>query len=427
MNQKILFKQTKMKLPINFVLIIIVLQLQTYGQQAGTSTVSCDDSAILSKIGTWHYFNQDIQQERFPKSQLPEFTKRIETLFNLVKEAYPQNAGTEPHWSRSIWATSFHKGKLPDGSNYGLFYSFNSYYPFYYCSQNFASNDDAKEKSIKFMASEPNTALKICINDFGGLFRDYEGDFKINGKDVFIMAEWVEKWKEYDVFSHGNLKYNKIVVLSRKGMLPYRYVTRKEYLDARIEQQSEMKESWLNNYLTSLPPLRTPAEEEEKKNKGLEQIEKEYKNNPTVKARVIKYYLANYKTDQQERDEEVRNLTETFDSEIKKYKDEYKVSEADSLLLSPAIVGISQEALDGKKGSLVFSTEKAHGVTLVMENPDYFRQDLPYYIPQYIVMSWEWWGLNPETTVKRLAAPEYFAERINNFFPVEKLQAMIDK
>jgi hypothetical protein len=45
-------------------------------------------------------------------------------------------------------------------------------------------------------------------------------------------------------------------------------------------------------------------------------------------------------------------------------------------------------ALKGGKGSLVFTTEKENGVTLVTENPDYFRKDLPKYVPQFFVLHW---------------------------------------
>jgi hypothetical protein len=100
---------------------------------------------------------------------------------------------------------------------------------------------------------------------------------------------------------------------------------------------------------------------------------------------------------------------------------------ADSLLKSPAAVGGVTEAQINGNGSTIFSTEKDGGSTLVTENPDYFKKNLPRYIPQYFVMHWQWWGLNAETTVRRFAAPEYFAKMINEKFPVEKLQAIIDK
>lgn len=66
----------------------------------------------------------------------------------------------------------------------------------------------------------------------------------------------------------------------------------------------------------------------------------------------------------------------------------------------------------------VFSTEAAGGSMLVIENPTYMRKELPKYIPQLFVLKWSW---QPDTP------GNYFRKTIEENFPVEKLQAMIDK
>jgi hypothetical protein len=57
---------------------------------------------------------------------------------------------------------------------------------------------------------------------------------------------------------------------------------------------------------------------------------------------------------------------------------------------------------------------------LVTENPAYFRKDLPKYIPQLFVLSFDKynWSFIPKKEPITL---------LEENFPIEKLQAMIDK
>ena len=65
----------------------------------------------------------------------------------------------------------------------------------------------------------------------------------------------------------------------------------------------------------------------------------------------------------------------------------------------------------------IFVDEK-EGSMVVIENPHYMRQDLPKYVPQFFVLWWTWSesGLQPN-----------IAKLIEEKFPFEKLQAMIDQ
>jgi len=56
---------------------------------------------------------------------------------------------------------------------------------------------------------------------------------------------------------------------------------------------------------------------------------------------------------------------------------------------------------------------------LTIENPEYFRKDLPAYVPQIFAVSW-----NKNGKPKWCAD---FKSAIEENFPIEKLKAMIDK
>ena len=63
------------------------------------------------------------------------------------------------------------------------------------------------------------------------------------------------------------------------------------------------------------------------------------------------------------------------------YQEELKKNAADKTLDSPAIV-------EGE-GPDIFTTEEKGGQALVTVNPDYFRKDLPPYVPQFMVVHWQ--------------------------------------
>ena len=70
--------------------------------------------------------------------------------------------------------------------------------------------------------------------------------------------------------------------------------------------------------------------------------------------------------------------------------------------------------------SPIFLNETSGGRLLVTENPAYFRKDLLKYIPQFFVLSFEKTNWAFTLKIDPLKAVE-------ENFPIEKLQAMIDK
>jgi hypothetical protein len=54
----------------------------------------------------------------------------------------------------------------------------------------------------------------------------------------------------------------------------------------------------------------------------------------------------------------------------------------------------------------------------VIDNPNYFRKDLPAYVPQLFVIEWMWGKLKSSTD---------FRQAFEDNFPIEKLKMMIDE
>lgn len=330
-------------------------------------TTPCTNEIILAKKAKWKYAGKTplTNSEYAPKTLAPEFIKRIDALHNLVLEAFPEGVGTEPWWSRFLGSASDDK-TVP----YTFFYK--SGYPFYYCSQDFPGNSDANSNIIKCYCQEYGTLLTISANKLtNDLISGSQESFEINGNTVYKMAGYVGKWKGYEVYNlYGNSAFaERVVVIHRKGMLPFHYVTRKEFLLYRIA--------------------------------FFEKFKKDMGNDPST--------------------------NQAMDEEIKKHKDELNRTH-DSLLNSPAILGGSVPGKINDNDRSAFFYETGNGTYfLAKESPGYFRKDLPRYIPQYFILHWQWFGYDSNTNRKHLAAPEYFAEQIEKKFPIEKLQAMIDK
>jgi hypothetical protein len=122
--------------------------------------------------------------------------------------------------------------------------------------------------------------------------------------------------------------------------------------------------------------------------------------------------------DKKERDEQVKKQQQTRDKVIKFYRDELDASTKEGLLDSPAI--ISDNFASSNTNIPVFTTQAKGGIMLVTENPDYFRKDLPKYVPQLMV----YYLANADSFVGHTINP---FQLIDEHFPIGKLQAMIDK
>lgn len=118
---------------------------------------------------------------------------------------------------------------------------------------------------------------------------------------------------------------------------------------------------------------------------------------------------------QLQKDEAVKNIIKQKNEAIKRYERELEKNRDANLLDSTAIVRI----LDNMYPDVpIFTTGAEDGSMLVTENPAYIRKDLPKHVPQFLVLYWSWGDQ---------ANSKYFRQMLEGNFPIEKLQAMIDK
>jgi hypothetical protein len=203
---------------------------------------------------------------------------------------------------------------------------------------------------------------------------------RVDGRPIKMMPVLMGKWKGYDLYSPENGSSRKMVLLHREGMLPYIPVTRKQYLDKSIE--------CLQRFF-------------DKSIKAYEQPEG---------------FVA--LMDKKEKDEQIKKQQKLRDDVLKYYRDELDATTKAGLLEAPAI--IFGDIMPVLTQYPIFTTQEKGGKMLVTENPAYIKKDLPKYIPQLIIYRMEYGRIGPDP-----AKDPY--KLFEQDFPIEKLQAMIDK
>jgi hypothetical protein len=217
-------------------------------------------------------------------------------------------------------------------------------------------------------SGETGTTLNIAFNTISSMRQSSAENFLVDGRPVYQRDPVVGKWKGYDLYASCESEEcrKRSVLLHRSGISPYLPVTRKQYL----EFCSALHQKFYDEMIEWFEVNET------------EKLEGAIKDK-----------------------EEITN----------KYGEELEQAAKDSLLDAPAIVRDFCTVLADQP---VFSTAEEGGGELVTENPAYFRKDLPTYVPQYIWVQWSW---------NDSVAPRRFRKVFEEDFPIEKLQALIDK
>ena len=200
---------------------------------------------------------------------------------------------------------------------------------------------------------------------------------KINNTTVYFLPPTKEQWKGLAVYTPSGNNNSKAVLLTQNDQLPYKPVSRLLFLQALKEKWETDKKSQLN--AMSKTPAKTEAEEEKIKQNEFAYIEKNYPVANQAKAK--ERYLKNYKSDKQRREEDLQRSAKYYDDQLMIIDAELK-NETNEELQQPAII----------ESSIHFKgfTTLEKGRMLVVIDPSYFNMQLPKYIPQTIMLYWQW-------------------------------------
>ncbi len=358
----------------------------------------CDATAIMDMKGEWKTDPDNIvyPDKTFPASQYNQLRTRLDKIASLFRQAYPEPTGMQAIWYRSIRGSSLvENGPVP--------YQFNSLYKSWYCNQNLHK---------LMLGAETGTWSYVYVNTFGWLMTDQWdklGD-KIEGTTAFLFPKKIGEWKGFPLYEpSGNPNKCKAILITRNNQLPYKAVTRSQFLKSMKEKIEANKKAQID--VENKMGIRTDAEQEAAKQSGMENALK-YAPASRVEERKANY-LKNYKTDQQRKEENIQRAQKYYDGLIKGIDDAWKNLNEDELK-EPAIVDNVSHAFLFKG----FTTLEKGGRMIVFVNNEYFNLKLPKYVPQFIVLYWEW---------DKNAPAQNFKKQLEENFSTDQLKAMIDK
>jgi hypothetical protein len=368
-------------------LIIIILFVNTsFAQQP------CNDDVIMNVKGKWK--KRSDANMKADKNQA-QIISRIDAVSKLFQTAYPEPKGIEAGWNRTMSGNpAINNGPVP--------YQFNSLYLDWYCNPNLPK---------LMLAVETGTWSYVFINDLEWFMGDQydQASVKIEDNVAYMLPKLVGQWKGLSLYEpSGNSRFNehRAVLITRNNLLPYKPVSRLQYVHA-LEQKFE-NEKKIQIDLISKSSVKTDAQEELAKQQGLENIAKNNRLDQVERRKAS--YLKNYKTEKQNKEEQLRWTEKNYDDKIKAIEALEKKYTSEELV-QPAIIDEDHDFKD-------FSTQEKGGRMIVLINTAYFNMQLPRYAPQFMVLYWR---------SQNNAPSQNFKKQFEENFPVDKLKEMIDK
>ncbi len=391
------------------ILLILTVQYSSWGQKSIVTDGHCTDAMAHEIKGRW------IQTSDNGSHNSKETNNRLNEIHDMVLKMYPQPKGLDAVWHRTAGISYFGaKLKYNSTSDDRLTFDYSNlpHFTYYYYNVGFFPYQCEYGKTNSIISTYPGetgTFLNVIANfKLGDTAPD--DTWTINGLPVIMRKPSVIKGEGIEI-SHPEPGRNVYEVLvHRKGALPYTPVTRKQYLEYCIGYHTKLYDKIIKN--AEEMPVRSQVEQDKERKEKLDKLQKQFSNDPGKLKSNVDYYLSGYQTDQQRRDEQVMKAKNLKDAELKKFTDELERTTSDGLLDSTAMILVKYYSVPS-----VFETDPAKGSILVTENPDYIRRDLPKHVPQFFIVALTWQD----------GASQKFAEILQNNFPFEKLQAMIDK
>jgi hypothetical protein len=210
--------------------VIVVLGLTVPCLTVFAQTTVCDDSAIMSLKGKWIAdFAPRPSPREITNEQYVQIAKRADAVHPLLLEAYPEPVGMQEGRWRHVYGGPGTSGLLAFYYIAGL--------TEYFCAPSAAPDSvlgrlGAPAKPV-YVPGDALTNLQVHFNKLGALLETRSG-MTVGGLQVFQRPRPAGTWKGYDLYERESGQIVSTVMLTRKGMLPHRPVTRKEYLDFMI-------------------------------------------------------------------------------------------------------------------------------------------------------------------------------------------------
>jgi hypothetical protein len=351
--------------------------------------VACSDEFIKNYKGKWLIPDLSPISVDFHDEAL----KRLNAINVFVRNIYPEPTGADAGWIGEFAKTSFAdeakfvpvKDRDPEETKTKI----NPVYRYNYTCGLSPWVCTGNPNEIMNMYPEGSSGfIDINANDLEILNEIYAAgdEWRIDGRPIKRKLFAAGQWKGYDMMSsvggyYANPASDHFVLISRDGMLPYIPVTKKQYLDRAIQ--------YVTRYYDEL-------------------TKKLVEGNDAMPAQ--------FRASKEEMDKQTAFYTKSKNDALTKLREALEETTRKGLLDATAVVRIDPLLMN--EGP-VFQSEAEGGCMLATENPNYFRKELPKYVPQFFVIHLMSGDPNHSNM--------NFKRIIEENFPIEKLKGMIDK
>lgn len=375
------------------IVILFILTFTSWSQDVIKTSTPCNDEVLFKTRGRWlkQYGGLLDYSESLGLTsvQKKEILNRLDAIHQMMLKIYPQPMAIDAVWHHQISYGTFGEQVKYERNSQGVLnqsavkekpvaaFNYTSAFFRYSCVYN-----KTNEMLPGYPGETPTWLWTYANNLQQATTRTFYGDdeepITINGYPVYLISlPVIKKIGDFELLGIDH-ETKRLIIIHRRGMLPYIPVTRKQYLERCIAY-------FTKQYDKGIKALReAPLPFDDKDNRDIReaQIQTSIKNKETT---------------------------------LNLYQDELQKTTNDGLLDAPAIVQFYCSLL--LNDEKIFVDEK-EGSLVVIENAGYMRKDLPKYVPQFFVLKWEWEEWKPTADLAKL---------IEEQFPFEKLQEMIDK
>lgn len=310
----------------------------------------CNETSIMQKTNIWKEGPKGSQGGT--AADLTREKKVVEAIFTMIKSKYTP-IGVEANFHGT------YNGPDPNIPANGYSYSI---IPLnYYCDGN----------TIK-TAHETSTYFEIAANIFDAeIYNEAQGD-RLLAEGYNVMADMpFEKdgyyyFKETDAgLGFGMTGKSSAWLITYDGKLPYRYVTKKEFLEKRKQSLTTQ----MHNSAAGIKDILKNIEIE----KGYK--EAEFKNDPE---RLKKYMKMDYLSIKDKYEKLLAENENLYKPEFDKIETQLKMPAAE--LDQPAIV---KQNPNDHLSYLFTNDDDPFGKVLIQPNPGYFNTKIPRSSPQF--------------------------------------------
>lgn len=223
-------------------ILTFALTAGALGQEGAAAQAPCTTEDAYQTTGKWSRQDKDdlaMPDSTFPKEQYKPVLAKAQKVIELFKLASPEFKGIEAIAYRGIRGNPlFPNGPLP--------FRVDIRYRSYICREMNYTLPELRGKVLLFSNYGDTT---VYFNSLGNVLA--KSSMTLDGQEIFQITKQLGKFKGFSMIQPDtrNDQFEEALIIAPDNRLPYKPVTRKQYVEARIKHVEASLEK-----LKGLPP-----------------------------------------------------------------------------------------------------------------------------------------------------------------------------